>query len=141
MYYSSNKQLSDLFVCKKHNDIFQSLDELYQQLNKTGWCEMTTFSKKQWNPQKRCSGQCNATVLLVQEYFGGDIIEYDNPPGNKAKHFFNRIDGVDIDLTSEQFSPTLTGYSQKSKKYNGSGMYHFVYEKSEYILKLRLGLQ
>ena len=138
-YYSSNIATSNQFKCKS-NSVFSTLDDLYEKLNTVGWCEMSAFAKKQWDPTNRCCGQCNATVLLVQEFFGGEIIEYDNPTSEKPKHFFNRIQGIDIDLTSEQFNPPLAEYSQKKKRYKTNSKLAYQYEKSAYILKLRLGL-
>lgn|SRR5574344_444953 len=119
--------------------LFQNIDELYQLLVKKGWCQESTFSKKQWNPENKCSGQCNATVLLVKEYFGGEIIEYDAPSEDKSMHYFNRIKGCYIDLTSEQFQSTLN-YSNKNKVKKSFGKYQWTHEKSCYILKLRMGL-
>ena len=89
-----------------------------------------------WNPSNKCNGQCNATVLLVQEYFGGDIIEYPNPSDDKFKHFFNRLNGCDIDLNSEQFDSPLN-YCVQNMKAKISSI--FDNQKSAYILKLRLG--
>lgn len=138
-YYSSDPNKSDKFVAKK-NSVFSTLTELYNALDETGWCEHSVFSKGQWNNENKCCGQCNATVLLVQEYFGGEIVQYENPTGNKSMHYFNRIDGVDIDLTARQFTPSLSQYNTKQKLYNPTGRNSFIYEKSAYILKLRLGL-
>lgn len=71
-YYSSDPNKSDKFVAKK-NSVFSTLTELYNALDETGWCEYSVFSKGQWNNDNKCCGQCNATVLLVQEYFGGKL--------------------------------------------------------------------
>ena len=60
------------------------------------------------------------------------------PRQAKTKHFFNRINECDIDLTSEQFEKGLNDYSKQSKKVNVKS--NFDYQKSAYILKLRLGL-
>ena len=136
-YYSSDKNIEDDLMLQKEAP-FKSIGELYTLLQEKGWCEYSAFKKSMWNLNNKCEGQCNATVLLVQEYFGGDIIEYPNPSDDKAKHFFNRINGCDIDLTSEQFMPCLTGYSSQNKKAKISS--NFEYQKSAYILKLRLGL-
>lgn len=137
-YYISNPK--SIIQCIKKNNVFSTIDELYNLLNKVGWDEMTVFLKNQWNPKLKCSGQCNSTALLVQEYFGGDIIDYPNPNYPEVKsHCFNRINGVDIDLTSDQFIPALTGYSQFTKKAN-FGKHKFSCERAAYILKLKLGL-
>ncbi len=59
----------------------------------------------------------------MQEFFGGDIIAYPNPESDKKGHYFNRIDGIDLDLTFDQFKKKLN-YSSKSKIGN-FGKYSF----------------
>lgn len=138
--YISNKQISLPLV--KQTSVFSNISDLYKLLESTGWDQMTCFRKSQWNSSNKCCGQCNATVLLVQEYFGGDIIECPSPSKTKQMHYFNRIDGVDIDLTSNQFSSQLkySSYNKVVKLRNKPRGYRYIYEKSEYILKLKLGL-
>lgn len=138
LYYSSDKEREKEISLKIANKVFSTIEELYDNLITIGWCEMSTYSRKQWDVNTKCNGQCNATVLLVQEYFGGDIIEYDNPSTDKKMHYFNRVNGVDIDLTSRQFEHTLDYVSKNAKA--RFGLKKFEYEKSAYILKLRLGL-
>ena len=133
MYYSSDKIKEEGLKPKKEAP-FKSISDLYAFLQEKGWCEYSAFKKSMWNSESRCNGLCNATVLLVQEYFGGDIIEYPNPAEDKTKHFFSRINGCDIDLTSEQFMPQLTDYSSQNKKARLKS--NFEYQKSAYILKL-----
>lgn len=43
--------------------------------------------------------------MIVNDYFGGDIIRADVilPNNEKNSHFFNYIDGKEIDFTSSQF--------------------------------------
>ena len=135
-YYSSDKIKEEGLKPKKEVS-FKSISDLYALLQEKGWCEYSAFKKSMWNSENRCNGQCNATVLLVQEYFGGDIIEYPNPSTDKTKHFFNRINGCDIDLTSEQFNSPLN-YHTQTKKADHFPKYR--YEKSVYILKLRMEL-
>lgn len=139
MYISNNQKPIHLV---KSTSIFSSLNDLYNLLNSIGWDQMTCFSKNQWNPSNKCCGQCNATVLLVQEYFGGDIIECPNPSRTKQMHYFNRINGVDIDLTSKQFSNSINygSFNKVVNLRNKPRGYGYIYEKSEYILKLKLGL-
>ncbi len=47
-----------------------------------------------------CYGQCFATVLVVNDYLGGKICK---KKWGKDGHFWNFIDGKDVDLTREQF--------------------------------------
>ena len=137
-FYISNPNVE--IKCIKENNKFSTIKELYELLNDHGWEEMTVYAKKQWKPKLKCSGQCNATALLVQEYFGGEIIYYPLPKGyDKKVHYFNRINGLDVDLTSEQFNPMLLDYSMQRRKAN-FGYNKFSCEKSAYILKINLGL-
>ena len=110
-------------------------------MSEKGWEEMTVFMRSQWNPNNKCEGQYNSTSLLVQEYFGGDIISYPNPNGGVEKkgHWFNRINGVDIDLTSDQFNSRLTDYDKYNKIANFV-CYKFSFERAAYILKKNLGV-
>lgn len=55
-------------------------------------------------------------------------------------HYFNRINGVDIDVTADQFSPQLLNYAKQTKITNMGGRNGFFYEKSQRILQLKLGL-
>lgn len=137
-YYSSNPELEKkihLKPTKANNGKFETIGELYSLLSSGGWSEESVYDLGQWNPQLKCNGQCNATALIVQEFFGGEIIEYPNPTAEKRAHFFNRIQNVDIDLTSEQFNPRLTDYSDKQivrKCYS--------YRKLAKKCKVRMGL-
>lgn len=139
-YFSSNsKQEQNIQLIKESGGKFNSIRQLYELLNDVGWCEMSVFSKQQWDSNNKCNGQCNATVLIVQEYFGGEIIQYPNPTPNKKNHYFNRINGVDIDLTADQFNPRLNEYHKCDILYR-LGRSSFCYEKSACICKLQMGL-
>lgn len=48
-------------------------------------------------------GQCYCTALVVNDFFGGSICEVFFPEG--GGHYWNRIDGGDVDLTRDQFGP------------------------------------
>lgn len=45
-------------------------------------------------------GHCGAVSLILHGMFGGDIL---TGPVNGTRHFWNRIDGKEYDLTSCQF--------------------------------------
>ena len=128
-YYSSNPNKSDKFVAKK-NSVFSTLTELYNVLDEMGWCEYSVFSKGQWNNENKCCGQCNATVLLVQEYFGGEIVQYENPTGKKSMHYFNRIGYVEftsieyaVDSTFGSLFGTTSYTASVSVDQNGTKYY------------------
>ncbi len=54
----------------------------------------------QWLASNPARGQCNVTALLINELFGGLLLKTPLPEGD---HFYNRINGVRIDLTDSQF--------------------------------------
>ena len=90
-----------------------SIITLYEILLKRGWTEESCFNKK-WSIENPCVGQSPATAVLVQRIFGGDILRYS---WRSRQHFFNRINGIDIDLTSqERIDNPFNNYSECSKK-------------------------
>jgi hypothetical protein len=137
-YYISTPSLKDQLKPIKKAP-FQNINELYQLLSDRGWCRESTFLESQWNSVNKCSGQCNATVLLIKEFFGGKIMKYSFPSEDKRMHYFNKIGDCIIDLNSEQFQMPLD-YLGRSCEFKSFGKYKWLCEKSCYILKLRLGL-
>ena len=57
--------------------------------------------RRNWSKENSSVGQCRITAALVHEFFGGEVLTI--PLENGGAHSFNRIDGVIIDLASEQF--------------------------------------
>jgi len=51
--------------------------------------------------QPRARGQCSVTALVVQDLFGGTLLE---TRVGAAWHFYNRIDGERCDLTAGRFA-------------------------------------
>ena len=90
-----------------------SIITLYEILLKRGWTEESCFNKK-WSIENPCVGQSPATAVLVQRIFGGDILRYS---WRSRQHYFNRINGIDIDLTSqERIDNPFNKYSECSRK-------------------------
>jgi hypothetical protein len=58
----------------------------------------------QWLVSNPARGQCNVTALLINEFFGGEILK---TPLAEGDHFYNRINGRRIDLTDSQFEAPL----------------------------------
>ena len=59
-----------------------------------------------WTPEHPSTGQCAATAYVVNDYLGGQLLgaEVRNPDGSlQGHHYWNLIDGVEVDLTLEQF--------------------------------------
>lgn len=68
------------------------------------WRSWSLETAKQWTAEAPYSGQCNVTAVVAQELFGGDILKTQLP---EVVHFYNRIDGVVVDLTDEQFDKPI----------------------------------
>ncbi len=56
-------------------------------------------SKDKRTPENPALGQCAVTALIVQDYFGGELVNCLH-----THHYRNRLpDGKEIDLTKQQF--------------------------------------
>ncbi len=86
------------------------LCELEEILNEC-WDKSTSSDPDKWTPENPAWGQCAVTSVIVQDYFGGEIVWAevnikDNPKYQKPiSHYFNNIQEREIDLTRKQFPP------------------------------------
>ena len=94
-------------------DIEELIDQLLPALRRS-WSRETSAGATLWTPENPAWGQCAVTSLVVQDYFGGDIVwavatppEEIEPGVKDYSHYFNLIGGKELDLTREQF-PTGT---------------------------------
>lgn len=78
--------------------------ELEAALNKS-WRKESSSDPENWTPENPAWGQCAVTALIVNDYLGGDIVwtNASLPDGREISHYFNKIDGVEKDLTRVQF--------------------------------------
>jgi hypothetical protein len=61
-----------------------------------------------WSPANPARGQCGPTALVLNDLLGGDLClaEVHRADGTRQGfHWWNRLAGVEIDLTREQFGP------------------------------------
>lgn len=88
---------------KPNNKDLETLEDLYSVLRKS-WCRDTAYPSCQmeWDESNPSYGQCAITAMLVHDMFGGTIHRI-RPQGG-GTHYFNKINGRYIDLTSEQFN-------------------------------------
>ncbi len=103
----------------------ETIDDLYRVL-KDVWCmeTCTPRMRDQWSEENPTLGQCSVTSFLVQDVFGGEV--YGIPLNNGNYHCFNRIEGKDADLTSEQFPGETLDYTHV---YPQSREIHFAKEE------------
>jgi len=68
------------------------------------------------------TGQCAVTALLVQDFFGGEILNttasLPKRPELTSSHYVNLIDSKEIDLTRQQFVKGVI-FSKPEPKLNG----------------------
>ncbi len=83
-------------------DGIKNIHDLYDALVKS-WSRETCTQRlrHKWTKEDYTCGQCAITAFVVQDIFGGDI--YEIPLESGGVHCFNLIDGVAVDLASEQF--------------------------------------
>jgi hypothetical protein len=61
-------------------------------------------SSSLWSRANPALGQCNPTVLVVHERFGGQILK---TAVGREWHFYNRVGGRVFDFTSKQFATPI----------------------------------
>lgn len=60
-----------------------------------------------WTPTNPSLGQCAVTALVVHDLVGGELLEAEVQYADGSRqgfHYWNRLAGVDIDLTRGQFA-------------------------------------
>ena len=64
-----------------------------------------TSVRDDWNLECPSAGQCAVTSLVVQDFFGGDLLQ---STVQGVSHYWNRLpDGTEVDLTRDQFDRFL----------------------------------
>ncbi|MEZ5230149.1 MAG: hypothetical protein R2710_26835 [Acidimicrobiales bacterium] len=66
-----------------------------------------TCAEAGWHEGNPSKGQCEPSSFVAWRYLGGDLVlGRVLVDGHQVEHhYWNRIDGEDLDLTSEQFGP------------------------------------
>jgi putative hydrolase of the HAD superfamily len=96
----------------------KNLPKLLPQL----WSAETSASPQRWSTDNPALGQCAVTAALVQEIFGGRVVNCmaTLPDGNKDSHYANSIRGRLYDFTASQF-PAGTNFTPWADKEQGLG--------------------
>jgi hypothetical protein len=87
-----------------------SLQQLTNALHQA-WDAHTGYAGVgKWSPTNPARGQCVTSSLVVQDYFGGDIVRYEvKGDGIDETHYFNILgDGTIIDTTGSQYTTLVT---------------------------------
>ncbi len=76
----------------------------FEEILKQAWSKESSY-RHVFEAGNPALGQCAVTALVVQDYFGGKIVwcVAIQPDGTEVSHYFNKIEGKEIDLTRSQF--------------------------------------
>lgn len=87
--------------------------ELLNQALERAWNPATGADPEHWSPDNSAWGQCAVTALVVQDYFGGELLRVQaSGLGFNWGHYFNRLpSGLVVDFTHRQF-PLGTDFAQ-----------------------------
>ena len=58
-------------------------------------------SNPKWTKENKAKGQCGVSSLVVNDYFGGDILKTKDK--DNFWHFYNFIDNKIVDFTESQY--------------------------------------
>jgi len=74
---------------------------------KNSWSRETSSDPNNWTSENPAWGQCAVTALIIQDYFGGDLLRA--AIEGIGSHYWNQLpDGSEIDLTKIQFLTAIT---------------------------------
>jgi hypothetical protein len=85
--------------------------KLMENVLKKAWSKETCYlpDQEKWNNQNPAFGQCAVTALIVQDFFGGEILYCVH-----YHHYWNRLpNGEEIDLTRSQFGNKIRPCADK----------------------------
>ncbi|MBO4556784.1 MAG: topoisomerase DNA-binding C4 zinc finger domain-containing protein, partial [Elusimicrobiales bacterium] len=101
LYYGM--ELADKNALPVADDRIATLGKLHEALLHA-WSRETAFPacREDWSMSNPAFGQCTITAMLVHDLFGGTIHRVRLAGG--GTHYFNKIDGMYVDLTSNQFA-------------------------------------
>jgi len=78
--------------------------KLLKEAIKASWCRETAYRTDQpyWSEQNKSRGQCTVTVMVINDFFGGNMLRGYSKKYN-LYHYWIIIEGKKYDLTFEQF--------------------------------------
>lgn len=82
---------------------FKTPIDLYRALRHV-WASDTASPAGTWSSSNPALNHCSITSLVVQDFFGGEILTTKTVGGT---HFYNAIDGTTWDLTASQFAEPI----------------------------------
>lgn len=115
----SDRGITALEKCWEHRSLWPGLEtpeDLRLRL-RDAWRADTSITPSEWSRSNPAAGQCAITALIVQDFFGGDLLRGRIEGGT---HYWNRLpNGQEVDLTAEQFDtePVISEVELRSREY------------------------
>jgi len=97
-------------------ELARRLDDLARRLEGS-WTRETSADPPHWSAGNSAYGQCAVTALVVQDYFGGELLR---ARVDGISHYWNRLPaGLEVDLTRKQFgsNPHVPTGELKSREF------------------------
>lgn len=92
--------------------VFASPIELYRSIRSV-WSGETASPPQGWSCSNPARNHCSVTALIVQDYFGGEILTTKTTGGT---HYYNLINGQRWDLTISQFAEPIAFDDRRSSR-------------------------
>lgn len=115
-----------------------TIKQLRRKLEKA-WCRDTCWHKSDFNPECPSGGQCFVTAMIIQDIFGGELIQgIVQQIDGKISHYWNKLpNGKEFDLTSDQFVEG-DGIHRHPKAVKSNRFVHPNRKSERYLLLKRL---
>lgn len=86
------------------------------------WSDQTSCWADDWPADNPARGQCVVSSLVVQDYFGGDLVRYAvEGQGIHEKHYCNILpDGTLVDATRSQYGGKIVSFREDPVALNGA---------------------
>lgn len=91
-----------------------TLDQLIAALWRA-WTAETSYDSAEWSADNPARGQCVVSALIVQDYFGGELVRFAvSGNGISEMHYANLLDGdVLFDVTRSQYQDVEVIFTPK----------------------------
>jgi hypothetical protein len=86
-----------------------TLEAVIEALQKS-WAKDTCYEETEWSEDNPARGQCVVSSLVLQDYFGGELLRYKvSGDGIDETHYCNTFDnGTLMDVTASQYIQPVT---------------------------------
>jgi len=122
--------------------VIESTEQYIQEFFNILYKCWSIHSSSKWTLENPAKGQCGVTSLVVNDFFGGDILKTKTPEG---WHYYNRICNNSVDFTQSQFSLKpiyLDMLSNREDAFSDTNMEQYSYLKNrinEYAKEINFG--